>query len=111
MREIITDELDRYRIERTAREVAPLVTALRAAGRGRPRAPSSSATGPSSSRSTPTRATRSRRSPAASSTSCCTSRPSALKDAAGTARGELYADALAELFDLPELPTTTLTTE
>ena len=26
-----------------------------------------------------------------------------VKDAAGTARGELYADALAELFDLPEL--------
>jgi hypothetical protein len=25
-----------------------------------------------------------------------------VKDAAGTARGELYADALAELFDLPE---------
>ena len=28
-----------------------------------------------------------------------------MKDAAGTARGELYADALAELFDLPEPPT------
>ena len=28
-----------------------------------------------------------------------------VKDAAGTARGELYADALAELFDLPEPPT------
>ena len=30
VREIIAEELDRYRIERTAREVAPLVTALRA---------------------------------------------------------------------------------
>ena len=27
-----------------------------------------------------------------------------VKDAAGTARGDLYADALAELFDLPESP-------
>ena len=27
-----------------------------------------------------------------------------VKDAAGTARGELFADALAELFDLPEPP-------
>ena len=30
VREIITEELDRFRIERTAREVAPIVTALRA---------------------------------------------------------------------------------
>ncbi len=30
VREIIAEELDRYRVERTAREVAPLVTALRA---------------------------------------------------------------------------------
>ena len=44
MREIIAEELDRHRIERTAREVAPIVTALRAHADDVPRSPSSSGT-------------------------------------------------------------------
>ena len=66
VREIIAEELDRYRIERSAREVAPLVTALRADAeeirRAGARAAACQARRPSTRRS----ATRSSRSPAAS---------------------------------------------
>ena len=101
VREIIAEELDRYRIERTAREVAPLVTALRAHAEDAPRR---------RARTLPGQARRARSrgagrgrssSPGASSTSCCTSRPSASRTPPGRARGELYADALVELFGLP----------
>ena len=71
------------------------------ARRRRARAASSSASAPSSRSSTPTSGPSSRRSRRASSTSCCTSRPCGVKDAAGTPRGDYYADALAALFDLP----------
>ena len=59
VREIIAEELDRYRVERTAREVAPLVTALRARVEDTACRSSSSGTGPSSTPSTPQRAKRS----------------------------------------------------
>jgi glutamyl-tRNA reductase len=102
VREIITAELDRYRVERAAREAAPIVTALR-------------------ERAEALRATELQRhaakldalDPAARAVVDSVTRglvnkllhdPTVrLKDAAGSARGELYADALSELFAL-ELP-------
>ena len=74
VREILAAEIERYRAERAAREVGPLVASLRELGRGHSRSARSSASGPSSPSSTPTRATSSTRSRRASSTSCCTSR-------------------------------------
>ena len=102
MREIITDELDRFRVERSAREVAPLVTALR-------------------DRADEIRLAELERpgvkldADAQAVLESVTRRivnkllhdPTVrLKDAAGTARGELFADAVAELFalDLPDEP-------
>jgi len=100
VREIITAELERYRIERSAREVVPLVTALRervdelrqaeldriAAKYDDPAV-----------RAILEAATR-------ALVNKLLHEPTVrLKEAAGTARGELYADALAELFAL-ELP-------
>jgi glutamyl-tRNA reductase len=101
VREIITAELERYRIERSAREVVPLVTALRErieelrqaeleriatrhADDGDLRAAIDSITRALVNKLLHEPTVR-------------------LKEAAGTARGELYADALAELFAL-ELP-------
>ena len=101
MREIIGEELDRYQIERTAREVAPLVTSLRA-----------HADGVRAAELERYRAKLDALDPAARDTVEQLTRgivnkllhePTVrLKDAAGTARGELYADALVALFDLPE---------
>ena len=103
VRDIIAGELDRHRLERSAREMAPLVTALRARGET-------------------VRATELERfrvridalDPAAREVIEAITQgivnkllhePTVrVKDAAGTARGDLYADALAELFDLPESP-------
>jgi len=100
VREIITAELERYRIERSAREVAPLVTALRdrveelrlaELDRIAPRLDDPAA------RASLDAATR-------ALVNKLLHEPTVrLKEAAGTARGELYADALAELFAL-ELP-------
>ena len=87
VREIIADELERYRIERSAREVAPLVTALRARAEELRVAELERLAGELDRR--PRRAgDASTRSPAGSSTSCCTSPTVRLKDAAGTARGD-----------------------
>jgi glutamyl-tRNA reductase len=103
VRDIIADELDRHRLERSAREVAPLVTALRARGE--------------EMRALELERFRARidaLEPAARDVVDAITQgivnkllhePTVrIKDAAGTARGELYADALAELFDLPESP-------
>jgi glutamyl-tRNA reductase len=107
VREIITAELERYRLERSAREAAPIVTALRA-------------------RAEELRAAEVDRhsaklaalDPAARKVLESVTRglvnkllhdPTVrLKDAAGSARGELYADALSELFalELPDEPPT-----
>lgn len=98
VREIIADELERYRSERSAREVAPLVTALRqrveelrtseleriAGDRGAD--PALRATLDAVTRGLVNKLLH---------------EPTVrLKDAAGTARGDLYADALTELFAL-----------
>ena len=103
VREIITAELDRFRVEHSAREVAPLVAALRDRGesvraaelerfRGRldgldPRA-----------RDAVEALTR-------GIVNKLLHDPTVrVKDAAGSPRGDLYADALVELFDLTEPP-------
>jgi glutamyl-tRNA reductase len=101
VRRVITDELERYRLERSAREVAPLITALRARGedvrlgeldRFRSRL---GALDPET-----------REAIEALSKGIVNKLlhdPTVVvKDAAGTARGELYADALAALFELPD---------
>jgi glutamyl-tRNA reductase len=98
VRAIVTDELDRFRLERSAREVAPLVAALheRAATLRRAELQRRGA----------------RLDPAAAEAADAISRavvkkllhePTVrVKDAAGTARGELLADALADLFALDD---------
>lgn len=101
VRRVITDELERYRLERSAREVAPLITALRARGedvrlgelnRFRSRL---GALDPET-----------REAIEALSKGIVNKLlhdPTVVvKDSAGTARGELYADALAALFELPD---------
>ena len=104
VRDLIAEELDRHRLERSAREVAPLVTALRARAEelrtlelDRHRAKLASlepATREVVEAITQGVVNKLLHEPTIR-----------VKDAAGTARGELYADALAELFDLPEPPT------
>ena len=101
VRAIVTDELDRFRLERSAREVAPLVAALR-------------------DRADRVRQAELRRraaklrdlDPAAAEVVDAVTRsvvnkllhePTVrVKDSAGTARGELLADALADLFALDD---------
>ncbi len=99
---IITDELDRFRVERSAREVAPLVATLRAraetvrAGELERRAGRLAALGPETEELVEqvTRAVVNK----------LLHEPTVrVKDAAGSAQGELLADALADLFGLDEL--------
>ncbi|HEX6310300.1 MAG TPA: glutamyl-tRNA reductase [Acidimicrobiia bacterium] len=103
VREIISAELDRFRLEHSAREVAPLVAALHAHGEG--------------IRATELERFRSRLEgldPSARAAVEALTRgivnkllhePTVrVKGAAGSARGELYADALADLFDLTGTP-------
>jgi glutamyl-tRNA reductase len=103
VRDIIADELDRHRLERSAREVAPLITALRGRADALRRGELERH-----------RARLDALDPAARDAVEAVTQglvnkllhePTVrLKDASGTARGELLADALAELFDLSELP-------
>ena len=98
VRAIIADELERYRVERSAREVAPLVTALRRRVEELRLAELDRVRGAHAD------------DPALRETFDAVTRalvnkllhePTVrLKDAAGTARGDLYADALTELFAL-----------
>lgn len=95
VREIISSELDRYRLERSAREVAPLVTALRERAEELRRAElerhGDAAPEVRAALDAVTRGFVKK----------LLHEPTVrLKDAAGTARGEVYADALAELFAL-----------
>ncbi len=102
VRAIVADELDRFRAERTAREVAPLVTALR----GR-------AEEIRQSELERFRARLAGLDPATRKTvdALTTGIVNKLlhdptvrvKDAAGTPRGELFTDAITELFALDEL--------
>jgi glutamyl-tRNA reductase len=102
VREIIAEELDRYRSERSARTVAPLVTALRARGDNirdaeldRHRA-KLEALDPETRRLVDAITQ--------GVVNKLLHEPTVrVKEAAGSARGELYADALVDLFDLPEV--------
>jgi glutamyl-tRNA reductase len=98
---IIMDELEQFQTDRTARELAPLVTALRGRGDEIRRAELDRF-----------RAKLDGLDPEARKAVDALTQgivnkllhePTVrLKDAAGTARGELYADALGALFDLPD---------
>jgi glutamyl-tRNA reductase len=108
VREIITAELDRYRFERSAREAAPLVTALRARAESLRMAELQRHSAKLDALDPGARAV------IESVTRGLVNKllhdPTVrLKDAAGSARGELYADALSELFalELPDEPPTT----
>jgi glutamyl-tRNA reductase len=101
VRGIITQELDRFRLERSAREVAPLISSLRERAE--------ELRGAELARF---RSRLARLDPDARETVDAVTRglvnkllhdPTVrIKDAAGTAQGELYADALAELFGLAD---------
>ncbi len=101
VREIIAEELDRHRIERTARQVVPIITGLRAhvddvraTELERHRA-KLDALDPAA-RDAVEQLTR-------SIVNKLLHEPTVrMKDAAGSARGALYADAVVELFGLPE---------
>jgi len=99
VRVIITDELDRYRLDRSARELSPLVERFRERAEGVRLAEldrlGSKLKGLSAAeRAAVEQMTR-------GIVNKLLHDPTVrLKDAAGTARGELYADALSELFAL-----------
>jgi glutamyl-tRNA reductase len=99
---IITEELDRFRVERSAREVAPLVATLRAraetirAGELERRAGRLAALGPEAE-DLVEKVTR------AVVNKLLHDPTVRVKDAAGSAQGELLADALADLFGLDEI--------
>ncbi len=102
VRVIINDELDRYRLDRSARELSPLVEQFRAKAETLRRAELDRLGAKFKDLSKEERAA------VEQVTSGIVNKllhePTVrLKDAAGTARGELYADALAELFALDEL--------
>jgi glutamyl-tRNA reductase len=103
VREIIAEELDRFRLDRSARELAPLVVALRDRGdavrvaeleRFRAKLESLDPVAREAVEAL-----------ARGIVNKLLHEPTVrLKEAAGTARGELYADALVTLFDLSEPP-------
>jgi glutamyl-tRNA reductase len=100
---IITVELERFQLERNAREVAPIVTALRARGEAIRAAELARFRAKLDGLDPETRNT------VDALTQGIVNKllhePTVrLKDTAGTARGELYADALAALFDVPDGP-------
>jgi glutamyl-tRNA reductase len=101
VREIITEELERFRIERSAREVAPLVSSLRARGEEL-RVAELGRFGSRLAKLDPTE-----RDAVEALTRGLVNKllhdPTVrIKEAAGTAQGELYADALAALFGLED---------
>ena len=100
VREILAAEIDRYRADRSGREVAPLVTSLRDFGED-VRAGEIERFRAKLERLDPDQ-----RAVVEALTQGIVNKllhePTArVKDAAGTPRGEYYADALAALFDLP----------
>jgi glutamyl-tRNA reductase len=100
VREILAAEIDRYRTDRSGREVAPLVTSLRELGEN-------VRTGELERfRSKLEQLDADQRAVVEALTQGIVNKllhePTVrVKDAAGTSRGEYYADALAALFDLP----------
>jgi glutamyl-tRNA reductase len=108
VRVIITDEIERLRMERLAREVAPLVTSLRERAEELrqtelDRHSSKLAALDPTTREMVDQITR------ALMNKVLHEPTVRLKDAAGSARGELYADALAALFALDDLTPDDLT--
>ncbi len=101
VRVIISDEIDRFRVDRFAREVAPLVTSLRDHVEGLRRAEVDRVAGrlaelDPAARDLVEQVTR-------GFANKLLHEPTVrIKDASGTAVGELYADALASLFALDE---------
>jgi glutamyl-tRNA reductase len=98
---IIIDELERFQTDRKARELAPLVTSLRQRGEQIREAELDRFRSKLAALDPETR------NAVEAMTQGIVNKllhePTVrLKDAAGTARGELYADALASLFDLPD---------
>jgi glutamyl-tRNA reductase len=103
VREILAAELDRYRVERAAREVAPLVTALHAMGEEVREAELDRFDAKLAS------LTDEQRAAVEALTRGIVRKllhePTIrVKDAAGSGRGDYLGDALAALFDLPEAP-------
>ena len=101
VRDLLATELDRHRLERSAREVAPVVTELRA------RAEEIRLGELARSRARFAELPQPQRDAVDALTQALVNKllhePTVrLKDAAGSARGALYADALVELFGLPE---------
>jgi glutamyl-tRNA reductase len=100
VRGILTTEIERYRGERAAREVAPLVTALRALGEDVRVNELERYQAKLASLDAETR--RAVEALTHAIVNKLLHEPTArVKDAAGTPRGEYYADALGALFDLP----------
>lgn len=100
VREILAAEVERYRADRSSREVAPLVTSLRDLGEG------VRAAELERFRAKLDRLDPDQRALVEALTQGIVNKllhePTVrVKDAAGTPRGEYYADALAALFDLP----------
>jgi len=103
VREIITEALDRFRLERSAREVAPLVSSLRA------RAEELRAAELARFRSRLAALDPAAREAVEALTRGLVNKllhdPTVrVKEAAGTAQGDAYADALAALFGLEDTP-------
>jgi glutamyl-tRNA reductase len=103
VRAILADELERFRAERSARRVAPVVTALRS------RAEDIRLAELERFRSRLSELDPASRKAVEALTEGIVNKllhdPTVMvKDAAGSSRGELYADALTELFALGELP-------
>ncbi len=101
VRDLLADELDRHRVDRRAREVAPIVTALRA------RAEDIRLGELERSRARLAALAPDQRDAVEALTQALVNKllhePTVrLKDAASSARGALYADAVVELFGLPE---------
>jgi glutamyl-tRNA reductase len=101
VRVIITDELDRFRLEHSAREVAPLVAALRARADSIQAAELDRRAGRLAALDPETRELLEATTRAV--VNKLLHEPTVrVKDAAGSAQGELLADALADLFALDE---------
>jgi glutamyl-tRNA reductase len=100
VREILTAEIERYRAERAAREVAPLVSALRELGEGVRAGELARFDAKLANLDPETRAVIDALTQGI--VNKLLHEPTVrVKDAAGTPRGDYYSDALATLFDLP----------
>ena len=96
----MTDEVERYRVASRARDAAPMVSALRTTGGGGPARPSSSGSGPSGPSSSDAQWEQVDAVTRAMVAKLLHQPTVALKDAAGTPRGERLVEALRTLFDL-----------